>query len=759
MSDGRRGGALPPLLFALTLAVCTATARDPLPTRRHDHHHHRCVHDAVHTRVADLITSMEVPYESAEAAASRHRTATVASEMPEDRMTIQVVFDPLRCVGGQQKEPSGCSCRSAGQPVVTDTATGHTTLCGAADVPTQRQRSFLEAVVASAAELAGRSLSLVRRRTGTLSLAQRCAHVSVPACLRRGAAADYVLFVTSLPSSDPGRDADTGAWALPCQTDQLGRPTAGVVNILRSMLPSEELLSAVARGGSDPEGNRVFRNAAMIVLHEMYHALGFTPYFWANGDAGGKPMPGWFGGAAAVVDGKMATPTVRRLATEYFGCEVDGVELETGGDSSSTGSHWEATVMGQELMTASILMSDLRVVSPLTLAYFEDTGHYRPHYAAVADAPPVFTWGKGTCPSVLRACAGPGQCQKASAARCSQDRLGVARCGGDVFSSCPSLLLETVCAEAVGSDTDRRASAICLDAASPGTGGVCASVKLCGVYANGTAFVDVQVGAADDAPVQRCTPGAVVADGTVACGSKAALAELCRLAAEPLRWRGLDGLVHRVGMAAVAAPSWSLQDTCPIEERRTLKGCVCLQEWTVRDAAEKHCTDYCCSFGGEEKWCFVADTTCEGTASGVCDNPISYEWQIRTFKTALLVIGIVLLGLSVGLYFCRKRQLQQRERVREAAQQQQQQDQEAAGNAVVGAVVPGSDGSPVVGIPIGPGHPAPVVAVSLAYPACGTRQPAEQPPPPLAPPRLPAGTEGDTSDIEAGRWETTAETS
>jgi hypothetical protein len=72
---------------------------------------------------------------------------------------------------------------------------------------------------------------------------------------------------------------------------------------------------------------------------------------------------------------------VRAAAREQFGCSVlKGVPLEDIPLGGGAGSHWEARVMGPEIMSYG-RGSGESYVSDITLAFLEDTGQYRANYS------------------------------------------------------------------------------------------------------------------------------------------------------------------------------------------------------------------------------------------------------------------------------------------------------------------------------------------------------------------------------------------
>lgn len=90
---------------------------------------------------------------------------------------------------------------------------------------------------------------------------------------------------------------------------------------------------------------------------------------------------------------KFIGPTTIDVARTYFQCTtLDGVELENGGSSvAATATHWEKRILYYELMSST---QNLRVgsMSVFTLALLSDTGWYKATNFSVADD---MTWGQG----------------------------------------------------------------------------------------------------------------------------------------------------------------------------------------------------------------------------------------------------------------------------------------------------------------------------------------------------------------------------
>jgi hypothetical protein len=192
--------------------------------------------------------------------------------------------------------------------------------------------------------------------------------------------ADLVVFVTARPS--PFQNA--AGWATCVQSDQYGRCTVGHLNIV------PELLN-VAEATSPP----VVVDERHTALHELVHVLGGISADAGHVDSTGAPMAhaDVFSYAKALsmshtaaannadlVATFLRTQRVLTLIRAHFNCSnLPGAPLEDLPFGRS--AHWEARVMGPELMSYGSGSGDV-YVSDLTVAMLEDTNHYRaPDYS------------------------------------------------------------------------------------------------------------------------------------------------------------------------------------------------------------------------------------------------------------------------------------------------------------------------------------------------------------------------------------------
>ena len=597
--------------------------------------HHTCAQNRLLRTTEDVMQTIDTT-------PSRRDAAQLGDTNDLHRpLSIRTYLDTAALCGTTLDETAACMCLSTTSYVISDEGTKR--LCSHEDIVVPKDLALLKKVLASAVEFVGQTLSPVLGST-ELKLARSCHRVLVPSCLRRGVQADFAMLVSLLPTT--GGDDATGAWALPCQTDHYGRPVVGMVNVVPAHL--KRYRAELGRAGEGTaKGVRVYRSLVMMIVHEFYHALGFTPYFWA-GDKG-LPMPGWFGDKKVLrSEGgvpHLASREVIRVAREHFGCvdanAIKGVPIEATGDSGSAGAHWEQTAMGDELMTPSILPDAVRSISAITLAFFVDSGHYYANYSVLDPSSPRFSWARGQC-KATQTCTADMQCNAASSPplRCSVDRSFVGNCTDDSFSECGSYQPLQLCAETLQSH-----NAMCVETS---TTPLCATIT-CN---NLTSSYTMTLGS----NTATCTPANT---NSVYLGKHLVKCEpasvICGALSSQDRWDGVERQLNAdASYDEHAVPENTMGNTCVVQEKTTTNGCACLQVWSVKDSPEERCNDYCCSFTGEDAWCFVLDERCEGSTTGYCENSWDGVHRLRAFKTVLLVTGVLLIGMAVGVYFRQK---------------------------------------------------------------------------------------------------------
>ena len=229
------------------------------------------------------------------------------------------------------------------------------------------------------------------------------------------------------------------ASATYCSTDQYDRPIAGLLSI------------CIDNTQTFFRDDQLKRNIVTI-MHEMGHILGFNAESMAHfrdGDTGEPltprdgngdvpdvkvectgvhprveasiPLPSTNitvfknvrGGVRTAV---IATPTVKRVARNMFGCQsLNGAEFESGewqlfgGDSDEMsageciGDHWERRLFRTDLLNPIVDdVSYSLFISSLTLAYFADSGWYKVDTRRIA---PAAIWGRNAgCNFVNQKC-------------------------------------------------------------------------------------------------------------------------------------------------------------------------------------------------------------------------------------------------------------------------------------------------------------------------------------------------------------------
>jgi len=181
----------------------------------------------------------------------------------------------------------------------------------------------------------------------------------------------------------------TLAAAYTGRVDQWGRPTVGCI--------------IICTNGIDLSNEASKAQALDTVTHEFAHMLGFNsdlfPYFM-DPLTGKQRTPNRTPQSVVCVDGitrnvvlpanntiiltknsqgiryaAIVTPAVNNIVRSQFDCmNATGARLENQllTDNDCFGSHWEARLYQSEMMTA-VTTGIKRFLSPLTLAFFEDT--------------------------------------------------------------------------------------------------------------------------------------------------------------------------------------------------------------------------------------------------------------------------------------------------------------------------------------------------------------------------------------------------
>eukprot|EP00659_Diplonema_papillatum_P009382 gene9382-14548_t len=611
---------------AAVLVACWVTFASPAAG-------HSCLHDNVHDcndnkRLAKLLEE-------------RVEEKTKQMSGDEAGLKMAVYFDEeSRCSDGK------CYCEKVGQAVVA--SRGGVTHCAEEDILTDAMRKRMEEIISKAVNWIRRALRIKRRPANLSIKTANCNQVQIPTCMRKFGLGevDFAVFVSALPMDEFA--SNTVAWALPCQEDTQGRPVAGHINIVPSAITS-----TTGRPGED---NRSMHNSVMIVVHELFHALGFSANYWADSNNGGKPRPGWFKGinpdqVTKTINGTtyIVTPRVKEEVRRHFysandgACPEDlpGMAIEQDGGTGSKGSHWEKRLMGYEAMTATVSDDSVIVMSNITLAYFEDSGFYDPNYEITQRAP-AFDWSDGTCLQQLKQCVGPDYCTDDEASvgdhQCSPDHNSLSRCVPESYSGCnvranigycSSVLPVRDCTK-FSNDSDLCTLGCSYDEKT----GVCSfSAPLQSKCFNSDIYIPSWpvISPVRCYAVTNCSKNGytILIDygkiEVVTCtreqegqrfrpeGSGWVECAPVDLVCADAKWMGEDLLSKDAKNLPSPFTSSPLQsDQCQLVIPQTVNGCECQGVWEVKSKPSHRCNDYCCSFEGEAPWCFVENQACEG---------------------------------------------------------------------------------------------------------------------------------------------------
>lgn len=105
-----------------------------------------------------------------------------------------------------------------------------------------------------------------------------------------------------------------------------------------------------------------------VILHEMGHVIGFSPFFW---EAMGLIVGG------GTVDPHFIGPSARsawRFATQTLGFTGSIVPLENSGGGGTRDAHWRESIARNELMTG-FLDDGINPLSAITVSLFRDMGY------------------------------------------------------------------------------------------------------------------------------------------------------------------------------------------------------------------------------------------------------------------------------------------------------------------------------------------------------------------------------------------------
>eukprot|EP01062_Namystynia_karyoxenos_P031919 TRINITY_DN2361_c2_g1_i1.p1 TRINITY_DN2361_c2_g1~~TRINITY_DN2361_c2_g1_i1.p1 ORF type:complete len:727 (+),score=129.15 TRINITY_DN2361_c2_g1_i1:78-2183(+) len=360
------------------------------------HRGHNCKHHIVH-RLKPRPLSVAQDYGD--------RRRAYPEQQVFDRQGMRIKwFWGEECLEERTMAMMQCYCKKVGDIIPSDAGSEKwNQTCEQAGVVDARKKQYVDDIMKLAVEWFSRAL-LVTPVRGSLRVSgqrqQGCAPGSCPQVPYCGVTvsqehvsagvedADHVIYISAVPT-----EGDTLAWAWTCLTDQSERPIATHVNFGAQTIDPDVATDSIE-----------YRNYVGVAVHEIMHGLGFSDQWWegdyptwfvdhcsALGRQGCKPYETRAERGQAEVH-RIVTPEVVRTLREYSGCyNLTGAEIENEGDAGSKGSHWEKRIFGNEGMTPSSGLLEGEW-SPMTLAYFKDTGHYDVDYSQVSAD---YAWGRG----------------------------------------------------------------------------------------------------------------------------------------------------------------------------------------------------------------------------------------------------------------------------------------------------------------------------------------------------------------------------
>mmetsp|Transcript_14631 Transcript_14631/g.21580 ORF Transcript_14631/g.21580 Transcript_14631/m.21580 type:complete len:685 (+) Transcript_14631:123-2177(+) len=230
-------------------------------------------------------------------------------------------------------------------------------------------------------------------------------------------------------------DFGTAASALSCERDQFDRPVTGSIDFCFEAITTPQFTNKLPGIIQSIDENftidtldlttgdkHIIYELTEVAIHEILHVLGFTsdslPFF--RNPLTGQPLtPRPFrvierkclDGEKRVILGEpsesvlgesfddaigtnyfeIRTPLVAQVVRNHFDCQnMTGARLENQPTSPNCfGSHWDERLHYSELMSA-YLLNTKNSLSPLTLAFLEDTSWYRANYQSEYVQTPSF---------------------------------------------------------------------------------------------------------------------------------------------------------------------------------------------------------------------------------------------------------------------------------------------------------------------------------------------------------------------------------
>ncbi|KAL4452842.1 hypothetical protein ABPG74_002407 [Tetrahymena malaccensis] len=232
----------------------------------------------------------------------------------------------------------------------------------------QMIRSSCEKAIKIASNFFSNLITIVPKPAGSMQWdlkLNKCGEASIPAADKTtDKDSDLHLYITFTEEPQDTYLAYAG-W---CRFIKALGPTHGKVNFNLGRLKSYTLANSF-----------YFQDLVGIVIHEITHVLGFSGNDIANW-VDSKKWPYVNPIVEQTVRGLktkfLRTPNVLEFAKKYYGCKtIPGMPLENQGGQGSSDSHWETTVVLDEIMNASP-PNTIPIFTGFTAALLRDTGFY-----------------------------------------------------------------------------------------------------------------------------------------------------------------------------------------------------------------------------------------------------------------------------------------------------------------------------------------------------------------------------------------------
>jgi proprotein convertase subtilisin/kexin type 5 len=228
--------------------------------------------------------------------------------------------------------------------------------------------------------------------TSPLKITQtKVCSLDTPAILNvTGANADFFIFFTATTDTSSSWVASASNCLV---TSGIKRPL--VAKVLLNTYAIKPVTEA-----SNPRGHEY---NMYVLMHEIFHALGFSVNFWYNYvDDLGNPLKNHV--KKVLLSGTNRTvldfPVLTQRLRNFYGCPtLEGAFMEDDGGSGTASSHWERKFFPFDLLSSGAIHG--RRITEFTLAFLEGTGWYAANYSYAE--PFHFGQGQG-CDFIYRTC-------------------------------------------------------------------------------------------------------------------------------------------------------------------------------------------------------------------------------------------------------------------------------------------------------------------------------------------------------------------